>query len=160
MGQVKFKQGDVFEINLSNNSKGFGIVLINNWGFFNLFLHTDETLRLDEIFSSEMPLRLWVSDFVLKKGLWRIIGNVEISEEHKSQEYFFKQAPITGQVWRTLTGAEEWPITIEECKDLEVAAVYDPEHVIERLEFLKSGEEDLERKFDINRLLNKGVSTK
>ena len=54
---------------------------------------------------------------------------------------------------------EEIPVSVEECLTLDLAASYDPEHVVERLEHYFSGEEDPDLAYDKKMLLEKGVST-
>jgi hypothetical protein len=154
------KEGDIFKIELPSGYLGFGRVLPNTWGFYRYFIKKSEPVNFEEIIQKPVAFKIWVSEFALTKKLWEVIGSRELDDSLKSKVFFYKQDPISNKLWKTETGAEEYPVSIEECKTLEVAAVYDPEHVVRRLENLRTGEQDPFLKYDFDLLVNKGVPTK
>jgi hypothetical protein len=156
----KIKEGDIFQVPLKDGKFVFGKVLESTWAFYDLCVATDENIELDIINSSKVAFKLWVTEFALTKDLWTIIGNRALTAEESETVYFYKQDRINNKVWRTLTGAEKEPITVEECLQLEVASVWDPEHVVERLECQFFNIKDLGLELKKERLIQKGISTK
>jgi hypothetical protein len=73
------------------------------------------------------------------RGRWQVIGSVPLSQEERSVPIrFFKQDALTGDLTIYWEGPEpgevhEVPATREECMGLERAAVWEPEHVEDRL---------------------------
>lgn len=155
---VKFKEGDFFRIPLSNGRFAFGRVLKNSWGFYNYISNSGE-VEISNLLDANYAFKIWVSEFALNKGIWEIFANAELNDSESQKEFFYKQDKINHKVWKTLTGAEEEPITTADCENLELAAVYDPEHVVERLEYYFSDDEDPNIAFDKRALREKGVST-
>jgi hypothetical protein len=155
---IKFKEGDFFKVPLKNDRFAFGRVLKNTWGFFNYISESSEA-DIQELIKGGYAFKVWVSDFALKKGLWEIFDNKSLTDAESQKDYFYKQDKINNKVWKTLTGAEEEPVTLEECERLELAAVYDPEHVLERLEYYFSEEGDPNIAFDKKALREKGIPT-
>ncbi len=155
----KNKIGDVFQIDLSDGRLVFGRVLPNTWAFYDYVISSDDELDIEKVVSSIIVFKIWVSEFALEKNIWKIVGNIPLDENLKGTVEFYKQDPINNKVWKTLTGAEEIPTSIEECLELEVAAVWDPEHVLERLDCLFTGKIDDDLLFDKKALQNKGIPT-
>lgn len=156
----KIKEGDIFQVPLKDGKVAYGKVLKNTWAFYDLCVDANEKVDLDLVNSSKVAFKIWVTEFALTKGLWTILGNRALTSEESENVYFYKQDRINNKVWKTLTGAEKEPITVEECLQLEVAAVWDPEHVVERLECQFFNLEDLGLKLKKDRLIQKGISTK
>jgi hypothetical protein len=59
---------------------------------------------------------------------------VPLPAELEVEPLFFKHDNISGEVSMTPGGGVERPATREECFGLERAAVWDPEHVVSRLD--------------------------
>ena len=74
-------------------------------------------------------------DYVVKRGIWQVIGHVPLTEDLKEEPWFFKKDDISGVLtfYRNSTG-EEIPATRRDCESLECAAVWEVEHVVERLQ--------------------------
>jgi len=72
-------------------------------------------------------------------GRWPVIGAVPLSDdERRRPERFFKQDPLNSNLtiyWEDPESGEphEIPALLEEAENLECAAVWDPEHVEDRL---------------------------
>ena len=138
----------------------FGRVLPDTWAFYDYVIGKEDDVDLKEIILKPIAFKIWVAEFSLKKKVWEVIGNIPLSDDLKRKIYFYKQDPINNRVWKTITGEEELPVTVNECLEFEVAAVWDPEHVAERLNYLFSGDNDPDLEYDKNLLLTKGISTK
>lgn len=156
---MKINEGDIFRVPLPNDISGFGRVLVNTWGFFDFFQPVTESVDIEKLMNADYAFKIWVTEFPIKKKIWPVIGNQPLTSDEKEKIFFYKQDPINNELWKTLTGMEEIPVSVDECKFLDVAAVYDPEHVVRRLNnfFLKN--EDPFSALELKRLLTKGVST-
>ena len=155
----KFKEGDIFIVPLNNGKFCFGKVLTNTWGFFN-YSSNAPAFDVETLDSSGYAFQISVVEAPLKKGTWKVVGSSDLTKEEKVDKYFYKMDKLNHKVWKTLSGIEEIPTSIEECLSLELAAVYDPSHVIERLEYHFSDEDDPNLAYDKKMLLEKGISTK
>ena len=156
----KIKEGDIFKVLLGNNKVSFGKVLKKTWAFYDFVTDDSDSFDAKDVTSFPVVFKIWVGEFAIKKGMWPVIANLPLNEAEQAETFFYKQDPINNKVWKTSeSGLEEIPVTVEECLSLELAASYDPEHVVERLEYHFSGNEDPNLAYDKKRLLEKGVST-
>jgi len=130
--KIKRTPGDVLRIDLGDGTYAFGRVLPSTIGFYDL--RTPENLPVEEVVCRPILFQVWVMDYAVTKGDWPVIGHVPLTEELLEEPLFFKRDPITKQlsVYRGST-AEDRPATAAECRSLECAAVWDPEHVVDRL---------------------------
>ena len=81
---------------------------------------------------SKVLFRLWVHKSAYNGGRWQIVGHESVREELEIQVPRFKKDPISGRLSIYVDG-EETPAGITDCLNLECAAVWDPEHVEDRL---------------------------
>ena len=75
-------------------------------------------------------------NYAFKSEKWHIIGNIELNDNLKQRVYFFKQDMFDHSIsiyYEDGIEGIDIPATYEEVKDLERAAVWDPEHVEDRL---------------------------
>ena len=130
---MRRKVGDVLRIPLGNGENGFGRVLPSVLvAFYDAKSPPD--LSIDEIVDRAILFKVWVMDYAIKKGVWQVIGNVPPTEDLLVEPWFFKKDPISEvlTLYRDSTG-EEVPAKRSDCEKLEYAAVWDPEHVADRL---------------------------
>ena len=124
--------GSILQIDLGDGTFAFGQVLEPPLiAFFDLRLSSVPSLA--EIVGSQVAFSIWVMKYAVTRGDWPVIGRVEVPEGLNERPPFFKKDAISGSLSITYTGAEEIPATPEEVAELECAAVWDPEHVEERL---------------------------
>jgi hypothetical protein len=76
--------------------------------------------------------------YAITSGIWEVVGRVPLSEDLKEIPRFFKQDMMNGaisiyQEIPELAPYYEIPATLAEIEGLECAAVWDPEHVEDRL---------------------------
>ena len=130
------KEGDVIAINLGNLSYGYGIVLnSSSTGFYNLQTKNLE-LNVNFITSHSILFKVPVMNSAFKSEKWHIIGNIELNDDLKQRVYFFTRDMFDHSIsiyYEDGTEGIDIPATYEEVKDLERAAVWDPEHVEDRL---------------------------
>lgn len=125
-------EGDVVEIPLGRDDFGYGIVLRKPlMAFFDL--RTNKRPTIDEIVSRPIVWRIWVMNYAVIKGNWKIVGNVPLSPALREEVLFVNKDAISGELRIHHQDGTEAPATQDECEDLERAAVWDPEHVEDRL---------------------------
>jgi hypothetical protein len=130
---IRRKQGDILLIPLGNEEYGFGRVLPSVlYAFYDA--RSPPNFSIDEIIGRPILFKVCVMDYAVKKGIWKVIGNAPLTEDLLIEPWFFKKDPISGvlTLYRDSTG-EEIPATRNDCEKLERAAVWDPEHVADRL---------------------------
>lgn len=128
----RWNEGDVVQIILDNGKMAFARVLRNPLIVFYDLTATEVPL-IEQIIASPIAFKLWVTRYALTTGSWSRIGHVELSPELREQPIFLKQDPISGKLSLYLGNGVEIPAAIEETTELECAAVWDPEHVVDRL---------------------------
>lgn len=94
-----------------------------------------ESGGIDDLIDAGIAFRLWTAMFAIEKCLWPVIDSRSPPSSLLDGPWFFKTDPISGEITKTLMGGmDEVSATPEECVVLERAAVWDPEHVIDRLD--------------------------
>lgn len=102
--------------------------------FFDFFTCAgEETPPVDEIALKPIAFRLWVMNYALADGVWPVIGNVKIRASIAHAPWFFKQDPLSKKVTLTRGREEEVAASLGQVDGIERAAVWDPEHVVDRL---------------------------
>ena len=128
---MKTKIGDIFEIKLKEGSVAFAQALAEpEYAFFEVSpLETD----------SNALFRIWVHKSAIRE--WNKIGNKKLSPELEAEVPRFKQDPINGKL-SIYKGGTETPATIEEIVSLECAAVWEGNHISDRLSDHFKGKEN------------------
>lgn len=99
-----------------------------------------ETVDLLDLVESQVAFTVWVMDYAFKRnGAWDLLDVVELTdEEEKRVHRWAKKDRISGALsiywsdrWSGTRGEE--PASREDLEGLEVAAVWDPEHIEDRL---------------------------
>lgn len=85
-----------------------------------------------EIITKPVAFRIWVMKNAFTGRRWKKIDEFPLKPGEAGKRWFFKQAD-DGGLYKTRDGAEEIPASWEDVSNLECAAVWDPEHVEERL---------------------------
>lgn len=133
MARQKRIEGDILAIELSDRSIAYARVLHEPLVAFYDYKTTDSKQPpIRPILESPVLWRIWVMNNAITSGRWRRIGHAPIEDNLQSEPVFFKQDSITGKL--SLYRAQvEYPATLEQCLNLERAAVWSPEHVESRL---------------------------
>lgn len=130
------KVGDILKIDLRDGTFSYGHVSVDPCivfygGRFAKDLELSEIIKLPEIFN------LSVSNYAIKNGIWPVVGFSEIPKEKQKKPYRFKQDAITGKLSiyhpDFIDTNYERPAALAECEGLECAAVWDVNHVVDRL---------------------------
>ncbi len=133
---VRRKVGDILKINLRDGFHGYAHVstdpcIIFYDGRFKTEISVNEIIKLKVLFI------LSVSNYAIKDGIWPVIGRSGLNDEQLKKPYMFKQDPISGQLSIYHSDFAETnyerAATVEECEDLERMAIWDHNHVEDRL---------------------------
>lgn len=128
----RWKEGDIVRIDLGDEQMAFARALgFPLMAFYDL--QTTNVPPIEQIVGSPIAFKIWVMRYALTAGIWRRIGHSDLTSDLRERPVFFKQDPISGKLSLYLDEGVEMPSTIEEASTLECAAVWDPEHVVDRL---------------------------
>lgn len=116
----KWKNGAVLQVDAHGHSCLAQMLTLPEIAFF------------DPSCPDRVLFRLWVHKSAYTTGRWLIVDQRPITDELSTQVPRFKKDPISGKLSIYLN-ERETPATQEECLKLESAAVWDPEHVEDRL---------------------------
>ena len=133
---VRRREGDLLKIDLGDERHSYAQVAAEPLvvffdGSFALDLPPDQIASLTVLF------RIWVANHAIKRGRWPVVGRAVLAPDDRKEPFFYKQDAITGRltVYHSSFAQTNWEraATLAECGDLENAAVWEPEHVEDRL---------------------------
>ncbi len=93
--RIKYDIGDVFLIELENELKGIGRIIKKDEAtvFINIYkklIKNIDELNFNELINEDILDMTWCYDDSLKKGIWKIVGNVAV-EENFQMPYFWTE---------------------------------------------------------------------
>ena len=130
--------GTILEIDLGDGTRTFG--LINEWlsiVFLDLRLRVGQEVSEAAVIAAPVIFVTDVYDYALKSGGWPTVGRIDLAKKPMPLPIFYmynrlkKVDPVT--IITGSTAHEMRPGTIDECRDLEPLAVWEPEHIEERI---------------------------
>lgn len=133
------KPGQIVRIDLGQGYCSYARVLNEPLlAFHDVQYSAAQEVSLEEVIGSPVAFTLFVMNYAITRGRWPIIGRVDLSPELQVPPAFVKQDAFTGKlsIYQTLPELAphyERAATANECIGLEVAAVWEPEHVEDRL---------------------------
>lgn len=134
MKRQKRRVGDIVCIPLNGGHKAYALIMPLADVFFDFFTVGDDMPSVEEIVRKPVLFQIGVMNYAVTKGIWKVIGHVEPPPALLEPPRFFIQNEFTGALFTTTDGSDRTPATFEECAQLECCAVWDPEHVVSRLE--------------------------
>lgn len=129
-GKRRLKLGDIYEINLPSGKKAYGRLFKEyTLAFYNGFYRSFSELPNDAGYYRF----ICVYKDLLQDNEWKVVGNRPFQSE---EEAWPPPACVVDAI--TLKGSLYYkgkitPCTYAECKDLEIAAVWDRSHVVDML---------------------------
>lgn len=134
--RIRRRPGDIIKISLGQGRHSYAQVAEEPLIVFFDGAFTDEPSP-HVVIGLPVLFRIWVHNDAVKNGIWPVIGNQPLAPENAVEPYFYKQDAITGalSLYHSSFAATGWerPASATECDGLECAAVWDPEHVEDRL---------------------------
>lgn len=131
---TKSSPGTIVAIPLRTDLTGYGLVLKKPLMEFYDFFTKD--IQVPNVSDLTPAFRIWVMRRALgTKSPWLRVAHIE---PPVVDEYFFKQDSGSHRLTK-VQGSNEIPISYDEAKELECAAVWSACHVEERLRDLKAG---------------------
>lgn len=146
----KRRPGDFFAVPLPDGDYAFGRILNDAMAFYDL--KSKEIVDIEEILKANIIFKVWVTDYVITSGLYPIIGHKPLTEEEKNPLVFAKRDVLSGQYYKYIEGGTMIPSSKEDLIGLELAAVWDHDHIEERLTSYFRGEESIFYTDQIKRL--------
>lgn len=135
--KTRRREGDVLKIELGDGRHSYAQVAAEPLVVFFNGAYS-ENLALEQVVGLPVLFRLWVMNHAITRGIWPVIGTQALFPENKQEPFFFKQDAFTGSLalHHSSFANTNWerPATFSECKGLEHAAVWEPEHVLDRLQ--------------------------
>lgn len=126
------KDGDVVVIDLGNGSFGYGRVLPKPlMAFYDL--ESTEQVAAAEVVKSTVLFIVSVMYQAIKSDRWDIVGNVPLEESLKIEPRFFMQDMLSKEFSIYYAGKITPAASRDECIGLERAAVWEAEHLEDRL---------------------------
>ncbi len=124
--------GAVVLISLGDDRFGYGQMLESpEYAFFDL--QSDNSVPPEEVIQKPIAFRLWVMRYAHSDGRWKKVGTAPVADSLKHKVHRFNQDPLNQKIRLTLDGFDGPIVSAEECEGVECAAVWDPEHVEDRL---------------------------
>jgi hypothetical protein len=134
--RIRRREGDILKLDLGEGRHSYAQVGGDPLIVFFEGAFTDD-VPLDEVPQLPVLFRIWVHDDAIKKGIWPVLGNQPLAADNSVEPFFYKQDGFTGalSLYHSTFAATGWerPASATECEGLECAAVWDPEHVEDRL---------------------------
>lgn len=135
MATRKAREEALLRIDVGNGTDAYARVLGNSQiAIYELRIPHGEKVSLSAIFDSEILFKVTVMKFALVPGRWPMVDQRELEPELKLPTEYFINDKLTrhfSAYWSSDGSSRD--STYEECKNLESAAVWNPEYVEDRL---------------------------
>ncbi|WP_054312673.1 Imm26 family immunity protein [Mesorhizobium sp. 1M-11] len=124
-------EGDIFKIPLGDGTQAYAIAFRDPlFGFFDI--RSEDEVAVSEIEKGKIIFCVWVMKYAVSKGIWKKVGTTSKFDGMYDEVSFYKQDAFNGRLTSYTNGVES-PIDYEAAQTMEAAAVWDPEHVEDRL---------------------------
>lgn len=128
----KYSVGGILKIPLDNGWHTYGQMIGDaEVAFFDA--KTEQELSISEIVSRPILFRAAVFSYAITKFIWEKIGKAPLSEALQTPQPYFIQDPLNPKKFEIYLAGDIRPATKEECQGLERCAVWEPEHIVERI---------------------------
>jgi len=144
MNKKRLKLGDIYAIPLPDGTYAFGRL----YKEFTLAIYKERSVKKDEI-PSEIPGKNGYDFFVtvyrdlLTDGQWTVVGNIPFTHDDNAWRPPTYIKDVLNGNFSIYENGEIRPASERQCKGLEVAAVWDRHHLIDRLMGVRKWTESL-----------------
>lgn len=135
--RVRRKPGQIFEVRLGNDAYCYGLVLREPlMAFYDRLFPTQRSP--EDVKDLPIAFTIMVMNSAITSGHWPVVGNAPIPESMLAPPKFCNRDSVSGEIMiyhevPELAPHYERPAAPGECNGLETAAVWEPEHVEDRL---------------------------
>ena len=136
--QKKWLPGNVIEILLEDESISYGLVIREPLIAFSRLTYSTKVEISAELFT-DIAFQTWCHNESIGKNGWSIVGYINLSEISLPAENFYRYDPISQEFFHYIDNTNDIPVQREDCIDMECAAVWDKNHIEQRLYALKTG---------------------
>jgi hypothetical protein len=134
--KVRRREGDLIAIDLGDNRRSYAQVAAEPLIVFFDGCFTD-SLPPEKAADLPVLFRLWVANHAITRGRWQVVGRATLTPENQEEPFFYTQDALTGglTLYHSSFAQTNWEraASLAECEALECAAVWEPEHVEDRL---------------------------
>jgi hypothetical protein len=136
---VRRTEGSIVKIPLGGGKAAYGLVLREPLvAFFDGEYEEGDVPEPEALLDTPVAFRLMVMNHAVTQGRWPVVARISVPDPLKTPPPFCNQDGATGRLFiyheiEPLAPHYERDATPEECRGLETAAVWDPEHVEDRL---------------------------
>lgn len=143
MRKMKQKKipGAIAKVQIDGEYHTYARVLNSGVAFYDCRTRID-MLDLNEIISLPILFSAMVNDNGIKKGKWPIIGIIPLEEKLQNDKYYDTEI-MSPEIFRIHENGYFRVATKDECAGLDVAGVWDPIHIEQRLQDYYQGIENL-----------------
>jgi hypothetical protein len=124
--------GDIVTVNLGDGFHTYARTLEE--GMFVFYdCRVKEELPIDQGISCPILFQVPVMDYAVTRGHWKVVGTAPLDDALKNPPPRFMQDALRPNMFSIYEKGKIRPAAKEECIGLERAAVWDPDHVEDRL---------------------------
>lgn len=124
--------GSVVQVPLGDGSHSYGQILAEaDFAFFDI--RSSGPITAAEVVNRPVLFRVAVMNHAVTSGRWPIVGSAPIRSDLQRPQQKFIQDKLNPNQFEIYFGGQIRPASREECAGLEAAAVWEPEHVEDRL---------------------------
>jgi Immunity protein 26 len=131
--------GQIVEIALGQGMKSYARVLNEPlFAFYDRVFDAAEKPNTEDVISLPIAFKINVMNSAVTSGHWTVIARIDLTPDLQEVPMFCKQDIVTGKLYIYQEVAElaphyERPASADECIGLEALAVWEAEHVEDRL---------------------------
>ena len=144
MKRQKIKKGAIVKIPFDQQFHTYGRLLIKPYIEIYDFKTETDVLKMDEIIAKPVLFTLCVFDHAITSGRWEIIGTTMLDDAVANIPKQFLQDVGNYQKCRLIDAdGNITAASIEECRELERSAVWEPEHIEDRIRDYYAGKPNI-----------------
>lgn len=130
MRKKRLELGDIYEIALPNGKNAYGRL----YKEYVLAIYKDRCNSINELqLDGEYDFFIGVYKDLLQDGEWKIVGNKKFENDEDAWAPPQCAVDAITKIGSLYYKGELIPCTYDECKNLEIVAAWDRQHVIDRL---------------------------
>lgn len=124
--------GDVVRIPLESGYSAYALVLKEaTVAVYDIYAANE--ISIEQLEQKPILFYVAVMDYAIKRGRWKIVGNIPLGSIKADPPPKFIQDPLNKENFNIYEGGQIRLASRSECRNLERASVWDPKHVEDRI---------------------------